>query len=82
MADRQVYGASSELEAVFRLEFPLRVRILRNNLHGIPIGKTFPFAKKQGADGSPIQVYVKSMWPSAYSLQLYEFNENEVEIID
>ena len=81
MAERREY-ASSELEAVFRKEFPLKVRILRNNPHGIPIGKTFPFAKRQGTDDASIRVYVKSMWPSAYSVQLYQFNEHDLEVID
>jgi hypothetical protein len=54
--------------------YPLKVKIIKGNPYGLPIGKIFRGKRKEG-DSSPFPIEIQGD-------HTYQMAENEVEIID
>ena len=74
--------ASRKLESAYRASWPLRVRIMQANPHGLPVGKEFPFARRKEGDASPFLIEIKVMWPSVHDQRFYQMREDEVEVLE
>ena len=53
--------------------YPLRIRIIKHNPYGLPIGKTFRGKRKEG-NASPFPIEI-------HGDHIYQMAEDEVEII-
>ena len=68
------------IEREYRDDWPLRIRVIKDNPYGLPVGKEFPFARRKEGDASPFSIEVKHMWPSIHDLRYYSLSEDEIEV--
>lgn len=65
---------------MLRRRYPWSARVRKENPYSLPIGKTFPFARRKEGDASPYPIILQGTWPAYFHGRIYQMFEDEVEL--